>query len=142
MTIRVSGILIHDKKLLLISHRKRGEIYWLLPGGGVQYGEPLETALKREFMEELNIRIDVQQPALICDSIEPKGKRHILNICFHCIYNSGQYRLGKERRLNDYGFFSVKEIKEKTIYPPIKKSLVSILKNQQTDMYLGRVWQD
>ena len=42
--VRVAGIVIEDNKLLLIAHKKNNSVYWLLPGGGVNYGESLEEA--------------------------------------------------------------------------------------------------
>ena len=66
--IRVAGILCEKEKILLVSHKKKDNIYWLLPGGGVDYGESLDEALKREFSEELNIDIDVHDLILVNDS--------------------------------------------------------------------------
>ena len=43
--IRVSGILTKDDKILFVKHRKKGEEYYLLPGGGVDFGETFETPI-------------------------------------------------------------------------------------------------
>jgi 8-oxo-dGTP diphosphatase len=142
VTVRVSGIIVRDNTLLLIAHKKKGEIYWLLPGGGIKYGESLSHALKREFREELGIGIEVNAMALICDSIEPHGKRHILNVSFRCDYRDGEYRLGRDRRLYDFGFFGINEIPDTLIYPPINGTLVSILKNKKHDLYAGSLWRE
>lgn len=40
--VRVAGVLVEEGKLLLIAHKKKKNIYWLLPGGGVDYGESLD----------------------------------------------------------------------------------------------------
>jgi 8-oxo-dGTP diphosphatase len=138
--VRVSGIIMQGDTLLLIAHRKKGDIYWLLPGGGVRRGESLAEALSREFMEELSITITVGSPAFMCDSIDPLGKRHILNISFTCDYRGGDYRLGRERRLHDFGFFSKQEISAMRIYPPINTTLESVLENKEHDFYLGSLW--
>ena len=138
--VRVSGLLVQNDTLLLIAHKKSGEIYWLLPGGGVKYGESLVKALEREFCEELGIDIDVHNLLFICDSIDPQGRRHILNITFRCTSRHGQYHLGKEKRLHDYGFFNEQEISGKTLYPPINSTLISILNNQESSLYLGSLW--
>ena len=142
VTIRVSGILVRDNTLLLIAHKKKGEIYWLLPGGGIKYGESLSRALKREFREELGIGIDVNAVAVICDSIEPHGKRHILNVSFRCDYRDGEYRLGSDRRLYDYAFFDIRDIPGVRLYPPINGTLVSILENKKHDLYAGSLWRE
>lgn len=139
--VRVAGILIQDGALLLVAHRKKGEIYWLLPGGGVRYGESLVQALEREFREELGIRVSVERFACMSDAIEPHGRRHILNIAFHCSYRDGEYRLGRERRLCDYGFFTPEEIAGMRLYPPINETLSSIVERRGCDPYLGNLWR-
>lgn len=51
-----------DGKVLLIrrSRLERSSAgYWEFPKGRVEFGEHPETALKREFMEETGLRIDV-----------------------------------------------------------------------------------
>ncbi len=140
--IRVAGILVRDNTLLLVAHKKRGEVYWLLPGGGIEYGESLSQALKREFREELGIGIDVNEISVVCDSIEPHGKRHILNIIFRCGYRSGDYRLGSDRRLHGYSFFEAGQIPGLRLYPPINATLTAILDHKKHDIYEGSLWRD
>ncbi|MCL1911493.1 MAG: NUDIX domain-containing protein [Leptospirales bacterium] len=138
--VRVGGIVSQDGRILLIAHRKNGDIYWLLPGGGVLFGESLKDALKREFMEELNIDISVGDMAFLSDSIAPSGERHIVNICFQCSYISGDYATGKDARLHGFGFFDADEIASLKIHPPINSELMSILQGKRSAGYLGNFW--
>ncbi|MBP7735186.1 MAG: NUDIX domain-containing protein [Spirochaetes bacterium] len=140
VTVRVAGIIVRDGSLLLIAHRKKNDIYWLLPGGGVRRGESLTEALCREFREELGVGIDVGKPAFMCDSIDPLGRRHILNISFNCSHRDGEYRIGKERRLHDYGFFRKEELSSMRIYPPVNALLEKVLDGREHDYYLGSIW--
>ncbi len=139
--VRVAGIIVDDNRLLLISHKKGPDIYWLLPGGGVDFGESLEEALVREFKEELNITINVHRPAFICDSIDPTGERHIINIFFHCSYNRGDYSIGQEERLLGYEFFTRKEIEKIKIFPPVNNELISIMDGKECEIYIGKMWR-
>ena len=61
MTDRVRALLITpDDDLLTIERVRPGrDTYWGLPGGGVEAGEDLETALARELREELAATADV-----------------------------------------------------------------------------------
>jgi len=138
--VRVSGLLIEHDALLLIAHKKRGKVYWLLPGGGMNYGESMTRALEREFREELGVTVNVHDPMFIGDSIDPRGRRHILNVTFRCTYREGEYLLGRDRRLYDFGFFKKEEIPDKLLYPPINSTLVSILNNKKSELYLGSLW--
>ncbi|HOK01951.1 MAG TPA: NUDIX hydrolase [Spirochaetota bacterium] len=139
--IRVAGILIRGNRLLLIAHKKNNEVYWLLPGGGVDYGESLHEALRREFEEELNVAIDVKDLVLVSDSIDPSGKRHVVNICFLCNYLGGDFVLGDDKRLHDFKFFSTEELSDITIFPPINNELVDIIKGKIHGRYIGKLWR-
>ena len=58
--IRVYGILINEKKQVLVSDEYiRGGYYTKFPGGGLEFGEGTRDCLKREFMEEMNLLVEV-----------------------------------------------------------------------------------
>lgn len=58
--LRVYGILINDKKQVLVSDEFiRGKHYTKFPGGGLEFGEGTRDCLKREFMEEMQLNVEV-----------------------------------------------------------------------------------
>jgi len=58
--VRVYGLLINDQNELLLSDEfEYGMQFTKFPGGGVELGEGLIEALKREFIEECNAEIAV-----------------------------------------------------------------------------------
>ena len=74
--IRVSAILRWRGRVLLLRHEKRGNEVWLLPGGGVQGGESLVHALRRELWEETGLfpegaELPLEGPIALVDSIAP-----------------------------------------------------------------------
>ena len=140
--VRVGGILIQNGEILLIAHKKGNDVYWLVPGGGVDYGESLSEALIREFTEELNIEIIVNDLVLVSDSIDPSGDRHIINIFFLCEYSKGEFMLGNELRLYDFKFFKREEIRNIKLFPPINNELISIMENGAKMKYIGKLWKD
>ena len=138
--IRVAGLVVEENKVLLIAHKKKGEIYWLLPGGGVEYQESLDEALKREFIEELGLNVTVGDIALIADSIEPNGKRHIVNIVFWCNLVNQSIRLGNEKILYDFSFKHIDELADIVMYPPLNEYIIQLLQNKNEWIYKGSLW--
>ena len=58
--IRVYGILINEKKQVLVSDEFiRGNYYTKFPGGGLEFGEGTRDCLRREFLEEMNLKVEV-----------------------------------------------------------------------------------
>ncbi len=54
------GVLIRDDGAFLLTSRPAGKVYeghWEFPGGKLEAGESVETALDRELHEELGIRV-------------------------------------------------------------------------------------
>lgn len=58
--IRVYGILINEQNQVLVSDEYiRGGYYTKFPGGGLEHGEGTRDCLAREFMEEMNLKVEV-----------------------------------------------------------------------------------
>ncbi len=58
--VRVYGLLINDRNEILISDEQEyGMQFIKFPGGGLEYGEGLIEGLKREFVEECNVEVEV-----------------------------------------------------------------------------------
>jgi len=66
--IRVYGILINSNKEVLLSDESRyGTSFTKFPGGGLNWGEGTKKCLQREFLEELNVEIEVGEPFYLTD---------------------------------------------------------------------------
>lgn len=58
--IRVYGILLNEQKQVLVSDELiRGSYITKFPGGGLEFGEGTRDCLRREFMEEMNLRVNI-----------------------------------------------------------------------------------
>ncbi len=60
--IRVYGILINEQQQVLLSDELiKGEQYTKFPGGGLEFGEGLANCLMREFKEETDLDIEIDE---------------------------------------------------------------------------------
>ena len=143
--IRVAGILIEDNKILLIQHHKNNKKYWLIPGGGNDWGETTKQALIREYKEETNMDIEVDEFLFFSETISPDKKRHVLNL-FYKIHrnnkNDSIIKLGEEAILTDLKFVTKEELETMTIYPNIKENLLKLMNNEKIRTDLGSLWND
>lgn len=76
ITLRVYGILINKEKQVLVSDEFiRGAYFTKFPGGGLEFGEGTRDCLKREFMEEMNLRIEVEDHLYTTDFFQESAFR-------------------------------------------------------------------
>jgi ADP-ribose pyrophosphatase YjhB (NUDIX family) len=56
----VYGVLINEKDQVLVSDEYiRGNYFTKFPGGGLEFGEGTRDCLRREFLEEMNLNVEV-----------------------------------------------------------------------------------
>jgi ADP-ribose pyrophosphatase YjhB (NUDIX family) len=143
--IRVSAILQRDRRVLLIRHEKPGRAVWLLPGGGVNGGESLLEALRRELAEEVGIGRDVplEGPVAIVDSISPDGgqAKHVVHIIFASLLGDRSLAAvtSRDAAVRGHRLFSVEELAGLALHPPIQRFLARWQPGDPV-VYLGALW--
>ena len=74
MTTERAGVLIiRGDRLALIERRRQGRHYWVIPGGGVEPGEAVDDAARREAEEELGVPVDLGALRVCIDHREEDG---------------------------------------------------------------------
>ncbi len=56
---RARLIIVRDGRMAVIERFRQGRHYWLFPGGGVEEGETIEQAARREGTEELGLAVSL-----------------------------------------------------------------------------------
>ena len=142
--IRAAGILVKDGKILLVRHEKNDKSYWLIPGGGVDFGETVEEAVIREYQEEVGLPIKVGPMVLVHDSIPPNKHRQVLNIYFMVTAEHFNILVTQDAVLRDAAFYDLTEFAKMQVNPDVKSEILKGLANAWSNgcQYLGNRWHD
>ena len=143
--IRVAAIIVENGEILLARHQKKGKRYWVLPGGGVEYGETLEEALIRELDEEAGLDISVHDLVLANDSVPARRRRHIVNLYFTAEIVSGEIVVGEsDKRLIDMRFVPVERLPRLRLFPDVRQELLDGIRRgfRGRARYLRNLWKD
>ena len=143
--LRASILAVRDGEVLLVRHAKAGRDYWLLPGGGVEEGETLVEAARREVFEETGLDAAVGRLLMLCESIEPpEHGRHIVHVIFAATIGPGSINPGRDGRLVDAAWVPVERLPWLETYPSISGELLECIREglEGPVRVLGNVWRD
>ena len=146
--IRVYGILINEQKQLLVADEFiRGNYYTKFPGGGLEFGEGTRDCLKREFVEEMNLKVEVLEHLYTTDFFQESAFRpgdQIISIYYlvkalepiavrlsnlEFDFDADQLsRYEKNNEIETFRFIDWNKLSEESVTLPIDKVVVSLIK--------------
>ncbi|HVF95770.1 MAG TPA: NUDIX domain-containing protein [Flavisolibacter sp.] len=148
ISLRVYGILINEKNELLVSDEYiRGGYYTKFPGGGLEFGEGTRECLKREFMEEMNLKVEVGDHLYTTDFFQKSAfdnSKQIVSIYYYAKpleeinvplrtapfqFDEAQLAIYEERKeIETFRFIPLSQVTEDDVTLPIDKIVVTLVK--------------
>ncbi len=144
--VRVAVCVSDGARLLVVAHRRPSGRRWLLPGGGVEEGETLVAAARRELREETGLVAEIGRLVIVCEAIAPG--RHLVNLVFATAPGSAEARIpGAEGHSTDPAIVGTRwvtpaELGALELHPPIAAELIAAWKADFRGpvQFLGNVW--
>lgn len=138
MKIRPSAIIIKNDAILLMKYEYNGHDVYNLPGGNLEFGEPMKDCLRRELQEELQIETKINDLKFI---LELRQKE---NYSLHHIFEAEV--LNNEPKLNpehtsalEVEWIIVSELSLIKMYPPVSQEIFEYYQKNKmpASIYLG-----
>jgi ADP-ribose pyrophosphatase YjhB (NUDIX family) len=150
--VRVYGILINDQKQVLVSDELiRGKQYTKFPGGGLEYGEGTRDCLRREFVEEMNLKVEVGKHLYTTDYFQVSAfnpDHQIISIYYRVTaleeisarlsttaFDFDEKQMSVYQQNNEtesFRFIDWEELTEESVTLPIDKIVVNLLKSERS----------
>ena len=113
--VGVPCLVVKGDKVLLGQSSKEGPQFkqWVIPGGGVDFGETFESTAKREILEETGIVIKNVKPFKTYELINLDKNRHLIFAMHTAQWESGKISVGTQSDLFQADFFTKEQVKEK-----------------------------
>jgi 8-oxo-dGTP diphosphatase len=146
--IRVYGVLKNsDNEILVTDERIRGNDYTKFPGGGLEFGEGTRDCLRREFLEEMNLKVEIGDHLYTTDFFQLSAfnpEHQILSIYYWVMpleaigarlstrpFHFDEEQLATYARHNEcesFRFIPWEELTEESVSLPIDKVVVRLIK--------------
>ncbi len=126
--LAVGGVVLKGPKVLLVQ-RGRAPLkgHWSIPGGKVDHGESLHSALHRELAEETGLTVEILGQIGVFEALpEQPGARHYVMVDFACRYLSGELRAADDAM--DAEFLTLPEALSRVAWDETRRAVQGALR--------------
>ncbi|PLK42397.1 NUDIX domain-containing protein [Emticicia sp. TH156] len=142
MKIRPAVVILEDDKLLTMHYQYGGQDVFNLPGGNLEYGEMLTTALERELEEELGIKAQIGELLMVGEVHFSEHQKQCIHFIFEGKITAGTPALNPEHTSAiDIRWVDIADLGTLHLYPNVSASLQTHLAGKLTDKYVGKLEQ-
>jgi len=127
----VGALIFNSKNEALMIRTHKWSNKWGIPGGKIKFGETSEAALRREILEETNLKIRDIKFVLVQDCIHSKEfyrDAHfvLLNYTCRCVEKNPKVKLNEEGR--EFRWLKLAEAKKLKLNKPTKILIEAVVK--------------
>jgi 8-oxo-dGTP diphosphatase len=92
--LTVDAVILCDNDSIILIKRKNSPYkgFWALPGGFVEYGETVESAVLREVTEETGLSVDLNEISGVYSDPNRDPRGHVITICFTAAKTGGNLK--------------------------------------------------
>lgn len=138
--VRASALIVQNDAILLVEFHDEKGLHYNLPGGGVEAGETLIEAVKREAKEEASVDIEVGDVAFLYEyapfkNADKYGSVHSLTTIFDCTLKEGakpSISLTPDPNQTAVKWIPLNELSQIVLYPNILEEIVAYVKKRRT----------
>jgi ADP-ribose pyrophosphatase YjhB (NUDIX family) len=137
--LRVYGLLINNNRILVSDECRNGFSFTKFPGGGIEFGEGIQDALIREFMEEMDISIQVEKLFYVNEFLQFSAfnENHQLISFYYLVSTSelvkikiGNHTVPHKEEGEKHRWIQIEALNTEDFTFPIDQKVVQMIKNE------------
>ncbi|MCU6709514.1 NUDIX domain-containing protein [Paenibacillus sp. J5C_2022] len=142
--VRACALILKEQSVLLVEFRDEHGVHYNLPAGGVEAGESVIEATRREAKEEAGVDIEVGPVAFVYEyaphldcSGQYKDTPHGLSIIFDCTIVPGSVPgmpLIPDENQSDVRWVPLSQLDNIVLYPNIKDRIIQYAANRNRNI--------
>ena len=137
------GVIVRNAAILLVEYLDENGLHYNIPGGGVEFGEPLRTAVQREVMEETCVSATAHDLLFVYEHVTPQSPNaHSVSCFFRCtLAPDAIAKMPLKPDLHQTGvkWIPLTEFADILLYPHVNQHILDALSNTRLDNFIETI---